>query len=234
MTNARLSLDQAQLAYDNAIKSRDATLTQLDATKKNAQIALDQARRDYSKLSIAAPVEGTVTKVIANVGQTVNAGSMIAEFSGKQPQIVVDIDSSLASSLGVGNTVNISVEDTTLTGTVTAVSRISNANLLSTIRIAIQNGEKYIGKSSSIKFVSIANNNSGSILLPINAVKIISEKEGEISIFSGEAGLIKKTVTLGRVNDTNIEVFGTFNINDAIITTDMSNYDESKNTLTLQ
>lgn len=216
------------------MKSREATLTQLDATKKNSQIALDQARRDYSKLSISAPVEGTVTKIIANVGQTVNAGSMIAEFSGKQPQIMIDVDSSLASSLGVGNTVKISVENDTLTGTITAVSNISNANLLSTIRIAVQNGEKYIGKSASIRFKSIANNNSGSILLPINAVKIISEKEGEISIYSAETGLTKKTVTLGRVNDTSIEVFGKFNINDAIITTDMSNYDENKNTLTLQ
>ncbi|MDD2693891.1 MAG: biotin/lipoyl-binding protein [Candidatus Gracilibacteria bacterium] len=234
ITNAKLSLDQAQLAYNNALKSREATLTQLDATKRNSQIALDQARRDYAKLSISAPVDGTVTKMIANVGQTVNAGSAIAEFSGKQPQIVVDVDSSLASSLGIGNTVNISVDNTTLTGTVTAVSHIANANLLSTIRIAVQDGEKYIGKSASIRFTSIANNNSGSILLPINAVKIISEEEGEISLFSPETGLMKKTVTLGQVNNTSIEVFGQFNINDAIITTDISNYDELRNTLTLQ
>ncbi len=85
-----------------------------------------------------------------------------------------------------------------------------------------------------MKFTSIAGDNSGSILLPINAVKIISEKEGEVSIFSTEGGLTKKTVTLGRVSDTNIEVFGAFGANDAIITTDMSNYDESKNTLILQ
>lgn len=176
-------------------------------------------------------MEGNITKVIANVGQTVNVGSVIAEFSGKMPQIVLDIDSDLAATIIVGNKVTIDADGKSLTGTITAVSSISNANLLSTIRMTIAGGEKYIGKSATMTFESRTKNTNGAILLPINAVKIISESEGEVNVLSASGSLKKRSVKLGKVSDTNIEVFGSFQKNDAIITTNMSNYDPSKNNL---
>ena len=176
ITNTKLSLEQAKLAYDNARSLRSATLNQLDASRKSSQIMLDQARRDYGKLSVSAPVDGTVTRVIANIGQSISIGTPIIEFSGKQPQIVVDIDTTVANSLAIGDLVSVYVDSTTLTGSISAVSHISNANLLSTIRINIAGGEKYIGKSVTLRFRSIANT-AGTILLPVNAVKIVSEEE---------------------------------------------------------
>lgn len=176
IANARLSLEQGKLSYENARRIRNATLDQLEESRKNTQIALDQARRDYGKLSISAPVDGTVTRVIANIGQSITLGTPVIEFSGKQPQIVVDIDTPIANSLTAGNLVSISVDITTLTGVITAVSNISNANLLSTIRMSITGGEKYIGKSAVIGFRSVANT-AGTIRLPVNAVKIVSEEE---------------------------------------------------------
>lgn len=230
----QLSLEQAQLAYDNALRIRVATLAQLDASRKNTEISLDQARRDYAKLSIAAPVDGAVTKVLANVGQTVNAGSMIAEFSGKLPQVMIDVDSDLASSLTPGGIVRIDVEWISLTGTITAVSSVSNANLLSTMRISVWNGEKYIGKSATMTFETPSINGSGAILLPINAVKIISEEEGEISLLTASGILEKKSVKLGNVGEANIQIFWHIPKEDRIITTDMSNYDSLKHILTPQ
>ncbi len=194
--NAKLNMSQAKTAYDTSMNLRDATLAQLEASRKSTVLSLEQARRDYSKLSIAAPVEGTVTKVIANVGQSVNPGSIIAEFAGKIPQVVLDIDSTLASTLAVGNTLSIRVDTTTLSGTIMAVSRVSNANLLSTIRIAVKDGEKYIGKSASMLFESRTKSTNGSIILPINAIKIISEEEGEVSLLQKNATIEKRSVKL--------------------------------------
>ena len=229
--SAQIWLKQAQLTYDNAIRIRVATLAQLESGRRNTELTLDQARRDYAKLRISAPVEGNITKVIANVGQTINVGSVITEFSGKLPQIVLDVDSDLAATLMIGNSVMIDAGGVSLTGTITAVSSISNANLLSTIRMTIAGGEKYIGKSASMTFESKAKNTNGAILLPINAVRIISESEGEINILSASGGLVKRSVKLGKVGDTSIEVFAPFAKNDLIIITDMGNYDPSKNDL---
>ena len=135
--NTKLSLEQADTAYKNAEALKNATITQLFATKKNAEISLEQARRDYAKLRIVAPVDGTISKVTGSVGQSVSIGSPIADFTSKQPQMVLDLDSGLAESLVIGDTVRVKVDDTTLSGTVTAVSTVSNANLLSTVRIAV-------------------------------------------------------------------------------------------------
>lgn len=194
--SAKLNMSQAKTAYDTTMNLRDATLAQLEASKRSTALSLDQARRDYSKLSIAAPVEGTVTKVIANVGQSVNVGSIIAEFAGQIPQVVLDIDSNLANTLTVGNALSIRVDTATLSGTIMAVSRVSNANLLSTIRIAVKDGEKYIGKSASMIFESRIKNTNGAILLPINAIKIISEEEGEVSLLNAKGQIEKRTVKL--------------------------------------
>lgn len=65
--NARLSLEQAKKSYETAQSLRDATLIQLDANKENAKIALAQAERDYAKLRVTAPVDGIISRVIANV-----------------------------------------------------------------------------------------------------------------------------------------------------------------------
>ena len=58
--NAKLTVEQADSAYKNAKSILDATLVQLEASKKSAQIALEQAKRDYAKLRIIAPVDGNI------------------------------------------------------------------------------------------------------------------------------------------------------------------------------
>ena len=44
------------------------------------------------------------------------------------------------------------VAERTLTGVITALSTVANANLLSTIRIALAEGGPYIGESATISF----------------------------------------------------------------------------------
>lgn len=65
--SAKLNMSQAKTAYDTAMNLRDATIAQLEASRKSTALSLDQARRDYAKLSVSAPVEGVVTRVIASV-----------------------------------------------------------------------------------------------------------------------------------------------------------------------
>ena len=101
-------------------------------------------------MRIIAPVDGIIGKVIGSVGQSVNIGTPVAEFTSRQPQIILDIDSTLARSLSVTDIVSVRVDDVTLSGVVSAVSTVSNANLLSTVRISIPTGGKYIGQSATV------------------------------------------------------------------------------------
>lgn len=234
LENARLGVEQAESGYKNALVVKDATLTQMRVMRANAEIALAQAKRDFAKLSIVAPVEWTVTKLRTSVGETINPGSPIADFSGKKPEVLVDIDPDLAKTLWVGDSVDILVADTVLTGKISAVSNIAGSNLLSTVRIAVEQGEKYIGESVVVRFRSIGALESNRVLLPIDAIKILSDGIGELSILGGDMKIAKKTVSIKNIGGTNVEITGDLSPGDLIITSDLSNFDPLKNTLKLQ
>lgn len=226
--NARLSLEQAEKAYNTAQALRDATLIQLDANKENAKIALAQAERDYAKLRVIAPVDGVISRVIANVGQSVNIGSQIAEFTSKQPQMVIDIEPNIVSWLAVGQSVNIMVEEKNLTGTIMALSSVANANLLSTVRIAVPDWQAYIWKSAIINFFPQNNVDWETILtLPLDSVSIISEGEWEIFVYTG-TGISKKTVKIWKTLGDAIEINDIISNGTEIILTNMNNYDSNK------
>lgn len=226
--NARLSLEQAKKSYDTAQALKGATLIQLDANRENANIALAQAERDYSKLRITAPVDGVISRVIASVGQSMNIGSQIAEFTSKQPQIIIDIEPNLASSLVIGQSVDISTEGKAFTGIISAISTVANANLLSTIRIVIPEWQAYIGKSAIISFSpkNITKENQ-MLTLPLDAISIIAEWEGEVSIYTG-TGITRKTLKIWKTLGDTVEILDTIWNWTEIILTSMSNYDEAK------
>ena len=226
--NARLNFEQAKKSYDTAQALKWATLTQLDANRENAKIALQQAERDASKLRVTAPIDGIISRVIASVGQSVNIGSQIAEFTGRQPQIIIDVAPSLVASLAVGDSVWVLVAERTLTGVITALSTVANANLLSTIRIAIADAGPYIGESATIRFIPESGTNiSSGLALPLDAVSIIAEWEGEISLYTS-TGIVRQSIKIGQTLGDTIEVLSSLADGTQIILTDMSNYDASK------
>lgn len=229
--NARLSLEQAKKSYETAQALETATLIQLEANKENANIALSQAERDYAKLRITAPVDGIISKVIASVGQSVTIGTPVSEFTGKQPQVILDIEPNLAANLGVWQLVTVNVEGKSLTGTISAVSSVANANLLSTIRIAVADGQSYMGKSATIIFTPKNNNEENNRLaLPLDAISIIAEWEWEINIYTG-TGISKKVVKIWQTMWDTVEIFDQINNGTEIVLTNLSNYDNNKQTI---
>lgn len=229
--NARLTLEQAKKSYETAKALQWATLIQLEANRENANIALSQAERDYSKLRVIAPVDGIISRVIANVWQSVSIGSAISEFTSKYPQIIIDIEPNIVSGLSISQSVIVSVEWKTLTGTISALSTVANANLLSTIRIAVPEWQAYIGKSATISFTPAITVQGEEILtLPLDSVSIIAEWEWEISILSN-TGSIRKTVKIGKTLGDTIEILDSIENGTEIILTNMTNYDSNKHTI---
>lgn len=229
--NARLGVEQAQSAYDNAIKIRTATLAQMRIGRDTAQISLAQAKRDYAKLAITAPIEGTVTRLRTSVGESINTGSPIADFAGKKPEVLLDIDPDITKNLWVGDSVEIDMEWTILQGKITALSTVAGNNLLSTVRIVVENGEKYIGRTVLVRLRSVGTLKSKSALLPLDALRIISEWEGEVSLLGEKNTIIKKIVKIENIGGENVEVSGELTAGDRIIVTNLSNFDPLKNTI---
>ncbi len=230
--NAKIALDQAKTALENAERSKTATENQQNFALQNANIAVAQAQRNASKLTVTAPINGTITKVVAQVGQNINNGTIIAEFAGSQAEAVIEVDPRVALFLTVGQEVPAIINDETLTGKISAVSTIANANMLSTVRIAFDKADKYIGQAATIR-LTLPENIAKSFLLPINAVKIIAEGQGEIQTFV-DGNIVSQKVQLGAMYGSSIEVFSELPAETIVILSDVSQYNSEKQTLSAE
>ncbi|PID83791.1 hypothetical protein CSB09_04365 [Candidatus Gracilibacteria bacterium] len=226
---AKIGLEQAQQSYENTKKIKQATLSQLQANIERAQIALQQAQYNASKLTIRAPMKGMITKILVEKGQSVGAGTPIAEFASDAPEIRIDISPSLARMIQVGDALDIIIEDEKYTGTVTARSLVAGKNLLSSLRIALPKNTNLIGKTAKVVFSeNLLSQSKKSFLLPLTAVKIISEDEGEITLLSAQNTLKTEHVALGRIFGKNVEVITDLEENSILVLSDTNNFDEKK------
>ncbi len=233
---AKLSLDQATKNLAAAKRNRDATARQLGASVNSASTSLALARANYDKLTIKAPVDGKVTRINVAVGQSINTGSPVAEMASKTPEMTVDTEADVALNLMPWDTVKVLVWETELTGSIVAVSHIANANLLYTTRISVPTETTLIWQAAKVVF-HIENTHSFSdISLPLRSVNIISENEGEITILTHSGNNLipeRKTVRLGNPHNESIEIKETFTPDTEIILNDVSNFDSTKQKLTV-
>ncbi len=72
ITTSRLAVESAQANYYTALKNKALTLERLRLTESDASLGLSQAQEEFDKLSIRAPIDGSITRVSASVGQDVS------------------------------------------------------------------------------------------------------------------------------------------------------------------
>lgn len=229
---AELAMKQAEAARETAIKSKAATLAQLAASRNGTAISVEQARREYEKLIVTSPINGTVTKIITSVGQSTNMGTPMMEIVSDNPEVVIDLDASIVNNLSVWDTVTVKTDGGEFKGFVTAISRSAWANLLYTTRISVPEATKYIGSAASIVFSASEELSNtwvlDTIILPLKSVKIISEQEGEIALLGKNDTLELKTVRLGKIVGDWVTIEDILPSGTIIILSDISNYDKDK------
>lgn len=221
--NAKLSVSQAKDAWENAKKIKATTERQLVASLNNAQIGLAQAERNAGKLTVTAPIAGTITKISAEVGQSVSIGTPVAEFAGSQAQAAIEVDPRVALFLKVGDKVKAVANDQEITGTIASVSTIAGKNLLSSVRIVFPKADKLIGQPVVVKFQISDAVHKNSFLLPINAVRIIAEGQGKIETLV-DGKIVTHNVQLGAMYGGNVEVFTDLPADTQVVLSDVTQY----------
>ena len=221
--NAKLSVSQAKDAWENAKKIKATTERQLVASLNNAQIGLAQAERNAGKLTVTAPIAGTITKISAEVGQNVSIGTPVAEFAGSQAQAAIEVDPRVALFLKVGDEVKAVANDQEITGTIASVSTIAGKNLLSSVRIVFPKADKLIGQPVVVKFQISDAVHKNSFLLPINAVRIIAEGQGKIETLV-DGKIVTHDVQLGAMYGGNVEVFTDLPADTQVVLSDVTQY----------
>lgn len=238
LRSAEIALDQAKRTRDIAKRNRDLWVNQASIGIENARIGLLQAQQNYGKLTVDAPIDGKITKVMASIGQSVNVGTPIAEIVSDKPEMTVDVEKNIADGISVWMNVRIVADGTQLTGTIIAVSRVANSNLLYTTRISVPEWSNLIGVSAKVIFtVHNQHPDTSDLTLPLSALHIVSENEWEIFLLSKSGSELipkRKSVKLGNFRGESIEILDSIGINEIIILTDLSNFDSGKQTLTIK
>lgn len=235
---SRLALDQAKKSLEIAKKNRTLGISQAGIGVETARIWLMQAQENYGKLTIDAPIDGKISKILTSLGQTVNMGTPVAEMVSDTPEMTVDVEADVALPLRVWDGVEIRTDTSTFTGSVVAVSRVANSNLLYTTRISVPWWATFIGQAVKVIFTVESNDTVlDSIALPLSSMNIVSENEWEIFVLWRSGAIfvpVRKTVKLWSFRGDSIEILTSLPPSSEIIMSNLTNYDPTKQVLVKQ
>ena len=103
--------DQAIEQQKQAVKQAEANLAGQDAQIQNAQAGVAAAGAQIGKATINATIDGTIVKILPNVGEMVNAGQMVLSLvSLNQLEIETNIPETDIGKVALDNPVSITLD----------------------------------------------------------------------------------------------------------------------------
>lgn len=224
-----LQIKTAKNNLENAIQGRDITLKSLKNAIRESEIAYESAGKEYSKLTITAPISWIIGDIMIDVWADVANGTPLVTLIGtNNTEVEVAFTKDEIDYAMAWNPIYAYIGGKTLTGVIYSISSISddslNYKVLSTFEEKIQNLGWVVDVTLPIK--------SNSILIPLKNVALIWTNKWIIHIYENEK-IVQKEVLLWKMYKDNIEFLefldGTkVDTNTLLVLTDVSNYDENK------
>jgi len=204
----------ADVAVDFAQKAlaREQQLLQIEGTSakavQNAQQELDAARVQQALLRVAAPLSGTVTRVMVKAGQAVDLGSAMAEVVDLGRLVVTaGVPSAELAGLKLGAAAEFTSEQgkSPVTGVLGFIGpRVDPQTGTAEVRVALPGGSKLRpGQFGTLRIASVEH--AGVLAVPIQSV--VRDEEGMSVIAIVEDDMARRQpVTTGLRDDKWIEV----------------------------
>lgn len=130
---SQLEVDQAELNYQSAVASRNASLAQLEAAIQNAKSGLEQLDTALENVdasgNVIAPMSGTLATMNAVENAFISNTMPLAVIDGAdQMQITVSVSEALVPQLKLGDVADVSVSaaDAQFAATIRSVERSAN------------------------------------------------------------------------------------------------------------
>jgi len=229
VNNAKLTLETAKSNLENAIKTRTLTLEKLEISERDASLTVSQAEREYEKLIIRAPIDGSITRVPASVGADVSVGTPMVELANRNPEIIFDVEANIAKLLEVGATQKVSYQGKEYDGIVVGVSAVATDTLLYSARIKVQEPIEQLGQVATISLQIPSDHR----VLPTDLIKILSERRGEIQTVK-DGQLTHVEVDLGNIVGSNVEILTDVPKDTVVVTNNVSNFDGKKSVIQIE
>ena len=188
-----------------------ATGTSLAALKQ-AQTALQTAQTNFNDTQIISPIDGTVTAVNNQIGDTVGSATVITVSDLSRLLLTVYIDETDLSKLALGEEADAvfnSLPNQTFKGKVTeivpALTTVDNVPAVQTqVQLDNTTGTAlYVGLNATVNVINAQANNV--LLVPVQALKLL--EPGKYAVFVVQNGnLIFRPVVVGLMDQSYAEI----------------------------
>jgi len=233
-TYKRLAYENAKLNYNKckddisryqALREGDAVSdTQLRDIKlayENADIQLENAKKQWDDTKIIAPFSGYITSQNTELGAYVNAGTMIAGIADiSQLKVVFDVSETNAYELQRGQTVIVTTDvhpEASYKGTISNISPKASASHTYPVEIMITNNGKDKLKAGTYVKVNVNMSNKEKVLMIPRDAIVSSLKDPSVYLVKNNIAQLMK-IGVGRNYDSFIEVVSGLNEGDQVVT----------------
>jgi HlyD family secretion protein len=211
-------VDQAQNNLDSLKAGPTASdLATAQAAVDQAQASLQSAQLKLKNAALVAPFSGTITDVPVTVGQTVAAGTTVAELvDTSRYHIDMNVSETDISTLKVNQPVDLTFDalpDLVYTGTVTYINPKATVaqgvvSYLTTVTLDPKAAGSALRAGMSATAAVITQQRTNALLVPNRAVR--TEGRQKVVYVVGPGGTqIRVPVETGLTNDTSTEITGT-------------------------
>jgi len=233
-TYKRLAYENAKLNYNKckddisryqALREGDAVSdTQLRDIKlayENADIQLENAKKQWDDTKIIAPFSGYITSQNTELGAYVNAGTMIAGIADiSKLKVVFDVSETNAYELQRGQTVIVTTDvhpEASYKGTISNISPKASASHTYPVEIMITNNGKDKLKAGTYVKVNVNMSNKEKVLMIPRDAIVSSLKDPSVYLVKNNIAQLMK-IGVGRNFDSFIEVVSGLNEGDQVVT----------------
>ncbi len=235
MANAEAQRDNAASSLDRQIllqATKASSQSDFDMAKKNAEEAksavaqaqtnVDKAREELSYASLKADIDGVVTGIFAEVGQTVGAGQTVMSIANPdQREAVVDIGEEVISTITVGAEYRLVLQINNkfqCMGKVREIApQVDTKTRTSRVRISLTNPPEGFRLGATIKAFSLSDKQTN-VYLPQTA---ILDRDGESFVWlveTTEKQVKRVPVKIVKRDAHGVEIQSGVSVGDRVVT----------------
>ncbi len=230
ISNNQIALKNAQINYSSKTQNKNNQIGLLANNITQARINYQDMLDLYNKLTVKSPIEGSIGDVFVDKGQEIHPWTpLFSVVSDQDPMIEIFVTTKEHDMIHIGQTVNISYNNTSLTGEVISISDVATANMLYKIQIKLDHPVDLLWDVASVQIPIQVDK----LLLPLQSVTALQEGKGFIYLLKDNQPE-RFDVELGQVWEDKIEILNSLPQNSTIISSDISNYNPEKFQFTLQ
>lgn len=211
---AQAALDAAQKSYDTGVGNRE----QAKAAIEQSQVAYDNAVSARDKLTLVSPVDGVITTKTFDVNEMASQSQPAFVISSMNTlQIDISVTQADISKFTADQTVNVTIGDETVEGTVRYVPTVTDSkNSLYIIEVLVDNSNGDFNAGMAAEVEVSTEKQDDTITVPKKAV-FDEDGQSYVYIVGDDNRAVKTEITKGIETDSQVEIISGVDENDTIV-----------------